>query len=228
MKVCVLLSGGMDSVTALHHAAREHDVVSALSFDYGSKHNASEIPCAQWHAAQLGVPHTVIALPFVNEHFASDLLQSGGDIPDGHYAEENMKRTVVPFRNGIMLSIAAGFAESRSAEGLVIAAHSGDHAIYPDCREPFMQAMSDAIRLGTYVEIEVLRPFIHTDKTGIARLGAELGVDFARTWSCYKGGATHCGTCGTCVERREAFLLAGLADPTPYLATPPLPAAPSC
>jgi 7-cyano-7-deazaguanine synthase len=228
MKVCVLLSGGMDSVTALHHAAREHDVVSALSFDYGSKHNASEIPCAQWHAAQLGVPHTVIALPFVNEHFASDLLQSGGDIPDGHYAEENMKRTVVPFRNGIMLSIAAGFAESRGAEGLVIAAHSGDHAIYPDCREPFMQAMSDAIRLGTYVEIEVLRPFINTDKTGIARLGAELGVDFARTWSCYKGGTTHCGTCGTCVERREAFLLAGIADPTPYLATPPLPAAPPC
>ena len=228
MKVCVLLSGGMDSVTALHHAAREHDVVSALSFDYGSKHNASEIPCAQWHAAQLGVPHTVIALPFVNEHFASDLLQSGGDIPDGHYAEENMKRTVVPFRNGIMLSIAAGFAESRGAEGLVIAAHSGDHAIYPDCREPFMQAMSDAIRLGTYVEIEVLRPFINTDKTGIARLGAELAVDFARTWSCYKGGAIHCGTCGTCVERREAFLLAGIADPTPYLATPPLPAAPPC
>jgi 7-cyano-7-deazaguanine synthase len=228
MKVCVLLSGGMDSVTALHHAAREHHVVSALSFDYGSKHNTSEIPCAQWHAAQLGVPHTVIALPFVNEHFTSDLLQSGGDIPDGHYAEENMKRTVVPFRNGIMLSIAAGFAESRGAEGLVIAAHSGDHAIYPDCREPFMQAMSDAIRLGTYVEIEVLRPFINTDKTGIARLGAELGVDFARTWSCYKGGTTHCGTCGTCVERREAFLLAGIADPTPYLATPPLPAAPPC
>ena len=228
MKVCVLLSGGMDSVTALHHAAREHDVVSALSFDYGSKHNASEIPCAQWHAAQLGIPHTVIALPFVNEHFASDLLQSGGDIPDGHYAEENMKRTVVPFRNGIMLSIAAGFVESRGADGLVIAAHSGDHAIYPDCREPFMQAMSDAIRLGTYVEVQVLRPFIHTDKTGIARRGAELGVDFARTWSCYKGGPIHCGTCGTCVERREAFLLAGIADPTPYLATPPLPAAPSC
>ena len=228
MKVCVLLSGGMDSVTALHHAAREHDVVSALSFDYGSKHNASEIPCAQWHAAQLGVPHTVIALPFVNEHFASDLLQSGGEIPDGHYAEENMKRTVVPFRNGIMLSIAAGFAESRGAEGLVIAAHSGDHAIYPDCREPFMQAMSDAIRLGTYVEIQVLRPFIGTDKTGIARRGAELVVDFARTWSCYKGGTIHCGTCGTCVERREAFLLAGIGDPTPYLATPPWPAAPSC
>ena len=228
MKVCVLLSGGMDSVTALHHAAQEHEVVSALSFDYGSKHNASEIPCASWHAGQLGVPHTTIALPFINEHFTSDLLQSGGEIPDGHYAEANMVRTVVPFRNGIMLSIAAGFAESREAEGLVIAAHSGDHAIYPDCREPFMQAMAAAIRSGTYAGIEVLRPFIRTDKAGIARRGAELGVDFYHTWSCYKGGTVHCGTCGTCVERREAFLLSGIGDPTTYLATPPLPPAPPC
>ena len=228
MKVCVLLSGGMDSVTALHHAAQEHEVVSALSFDYGSKHNASEIPCARWHANQLAVPHIVIAMPFINQHFASDLLQSGGDIPDGHYAEENMKRTVVPFRNGILLAIAAGFAESRGAQGLVIAAHSGDHAIYPDCREPFMQAMAEAIRSGTYERLEVLRPFINTDKTGIAKRGAELGVDFSKTWSCYKGGTIHCGTCGTCVERREAFLLAGLPDPTTYLATPPLPPAPLC
>lgn len=226
MKVCVLLSGGMDSVTALHHAAQEHEVVSALSFDYGSKHNTSEIPCARWHAAQLGVPHTIITLPFINEHFASDLLQSGGDIPDGHYAEETMKRTVVPFRNGIMLSIAAGFAESRGAAALVIAAHSGDHAIYPDCREPFMEAIAEAIRSGTYEQVRVLRPFIHTDKTGIARRGAALGLDFSKTWSCYKGGSTHCGSCGTCVERREAFLLAGIPDPTTYLATPPLPAAP--
>lgn len=228
MKVCVLLSGGMDSVTALYHAAREHQVVSALSFDYGSKHNLCEIPCAQWHASRLGVPHTVIALPFINEHFTSDLLQSGGDIPDGHYAEENMKRTVVPFRNGILLSIAAGFAESREAEGLVIAAHSGDHAIYPDCREPFMLAMAEAVRSGTYAGIELLRPFIGTDKTGIARIGHGLGLDFSRTWSCYKGGKVHCGTCGTCVERREAFLLAGVPDPTDYLSTPPLPTAPAC
>ncbi len=226
MKVCVLLSGGMDSVTALHHAAREHEVVSALSFDYGSKHNASEIPFARWQAARLGVPHTLIALPFINEHFSSDLLQSGGDIPDGHYAEANMKRTVVPFRNGILLAIAAGFAESREAQGLVIAAHSGDHAVYPDCREPFMQAMAEAIRSGTYAGLEVLRPFIHTDKAGIARRGSGLGVDFAQTWSCYKGGPVHCGTCGTCVERREAFLLAGIPDPTAYGATPPLPEAP--
>lgn len=223
MKVCVLLSGGMDSVTALHHAVREHEVTSALSFDYGSKHNAREIPFAAWHAGQTGVPHTVIALPFINALFCSDLLNTGGEIPEGHYAEENMKRTVVPFRNGIMLSIAAGFAESREADALVIAAHSGDHAVYPDCREPFMQAISDAIRLGTYAGVQVLRPFIHTDKTGIARRGSELGIDFSQTWSCYKGGAVHCGVCGTCVERREAFLLAGLPDPTAYLSTPPLP-----
>src|SRR5436190_3992285 len=223
MKAVVLLSGGMDSVTALYHAAAEHEVTDTLSFDYGSKHNHREIPFARHHADKLGVPHTVIPLGFVGEYFASDLLQSGGDIPDGHYEEESMKRTVVPFRNGIMLSIAAGFAESRGAEALVIAAHSGDHAIYPDCREPFMQAMSDAIRLGTYAGVEVLRPFITMTKAEIAARGAALGVDFAQTWSCYKGGAIHCGTCGTCVERREAFLLAGLDDPTVYENTGPLP-----
>lgn len=223
MKSTVLLSGGMDSVTALYHAAAEHDVADALSFDYGSKHNHREIPFARHHAEKLGVRHTVIPLHFMAEHFASDLLQSGGAIPDGHYEAESMKRTVVPFRNGIMLSIAAGFAESRGADALVIAAHAGDHAIYPDCREPFMQAMGDAIRLGTYAGIQVLRPFIDLTKAEIALRGAALGVDFSQTWSCYKGGAVHCGTCGTCVERREAFLLAGLEDPTQYASTALLP-----
>ncbi len=226
MKVVVLASGGMDSITALHRAHREHAVVAGLSFDYRSKHNHREIPFARWHCDQLGIPHRVIDLGFIGESFASDLLQSGGEIPDGHYAEENMKRTVVPFRNGIMLAIACGYAESLEAEGLVIAAHSGDHAIYPDCREPFMEAMAAAMRHGTYAGIELLRPFIHTDKAGIAKEGAALGVDYSRTWSCYKGGELHCGTCGTCVERREAFLLAGLPDPTTYLVEPPLPDAP--
>jgi 7-cyano-7-deazaguanine synthase len=138
-----------------------------------------------------------------------------------------MKRTVVPFRNGIMLAIATGYAESVGAEGLVIAAHSGDHAIYPDCREPFMAGMAQAMREGTYAHIDLLRPFIGMDKAGIACRGAELGVDFAATWSCYKGGEIHCGVCGTCVERREAFLLAGLPDPTHYGQTPPLPDAPA-
>ena len=223
MKTTVLLSGGMDSVTALYHAAAEHEVTDALSFDYGSKHNHREIPFARHHAEKLGVRHTVIPLHFIAEHFASDLLQSGGDIPDGHYEEDSMKRTVVPFRNGIMLSVAAGFAESRGAEALVIAAHAGDHAIYPDCREAFMLAMGDAIRLGTYAGIAVLRPFIALTKSQIAARGAALGVDFAQTWSCYKGGDIHCGTCGTCVERSEAFLIAGLNDPTEYISRAPLP-----
>ncbi|MCH7226692.1 7-cyano-7-deazaguanine synthase QueC [Haloferula sp. A504] len=226
MRSVVLLSGGMDSVTAFHHALGGHEVLAALSFDYGSKHNAREIPFAKLHAERAGVPHHTIPLDFINEHFASDLLRSGGAIPDGHYAEDNMKRTVVPFRNAIMLSIACGFAESAGAGALVIAAHSGDHAIYPDCREPFMQAMAAAMKHGTYEQVELLRPFIAMDKAGIAKRGAELGIDFAETWSCYKGGEIHCGTCGTCVERREAFQLAGIPDPTSYLAEPPIPEAP--
>lgn len=134
-----------------------------------------------------------------------------------------MKQTVVPFRNGIFLAIAAGYAESLGASGLVIAAHAGDHAIYPDCREEFMKAMAGAIGLGTYAGVEILRPFIHQTKAAIARRGHELGVDWVRTWSCYKGGDVHCGTCGTCVERREAFALAALPDPTVYLDRSPLP-----
>jgi 7-cyano-7-deazaguanine synthase len=226
MTTLVLLSGGMDSVTALYAAAREHTVVGAVSFDYGSKHNARELPLAAWHCQQLGIRHDVIDLGFMATHFTSDLLTTGGSIPDGHYAEENMKRTVVPFRNGIMLSIACGLAESREAEALVIAAHSGDHAIYPDCREPFMAAMAAAMAAGTYAGVQLLRPFIAMDKAGIAKAGSGLGIDYSTTWSCYKGGDLHCGTCGTCVERREAFLLAGLDDPTVYVAEPPLPAAP--
>ena len=226
MKTVVLLSGGMDSVVALHHARREHEVVAALSFHYGAKHNDREISFAKWQAESCGIRHITVPLDFIGREFESDLLQKGGEIPKGHYEEETMKKTVVPFRNGIMLSIAAGFAESKNASGLVIAAHAGDHAIYPDCREEFMRAMADAIRLGTYAEVSVLRPFIAMDKAGIARRGADLGVDFSNTWSCYVGGETHCGECGTCVERREAFQLAGVPDPTQYLATGPLPSKP--
>jgi 7-cyano-7-deazaguanine synthase len=226
MKVCVLLSGGMDSVTAFYHALAHHEVIGCLSFDYGSKHNHREIPFAKLHADRNGVPHHVVPLSFMNKLFTSDLLQSGGEIPEGHYAEENMKKTVVPFRNGIMLAIAAGYAESINADGLVIAAHSGDHAIYPDCRETFMQGMATAIQEGTYARTELLRPFIDTDKTGIARIGRNLAIDFAETWSCYKGQEIHCGVCGTCVERREAFILAEIPDPTIYDATPPLPRIP--
>lgn len=153
MKVCVLLSGGMDSVTAFYDSLVHHEVVGCLSFDYGSKHNHSEIPFARLHSERNGVPHHTVSLGFVNELFTSDLLQSGGDIPEGHYAEENMKKTVVPFRNGIMLAIAAGYAESVEAGGLVIAAHSGDHAIYPDCRESFMQGADALHSIGLDAEL---------------------------------------------------------------------------
>jgi 7-cyano-7-deazaguanine synthase len=216
MKVIVLVSGGMDSVTALYEAARAHEVLLGLSFDYGSKHNARELPFAAEHCAALGIPHRVVALDFMNELFQSDLLLSGGDIPEGHYEAENMKQTVVPFRNGIMLAIAAGVAESLKAGGVVIAAHAGDHAIYPDCREDFMAPMAAAIAAGTYADVAVLRPFIDQRKEDIAARGVALGLDYARTWSCYKGGAIHCGKCGTCVERKEAFDLARLVDPTEY------------
>jgi 7-cyano-7-deazaguanine synthase len=195
--------------------------------DYGAKHNHREIPFAAEQAERLGVRHEVIALDFVERLFASDLLKSGGAVPDGHYEEKVMKQTVVPFRNAILLSIACGLAESVGAEGLVIAAHGGDHAIYPDCREPFMRAMGEAMKLGTYAGVHLLRPFIAMDKGRIAAEGMRLGVDFSRTWSCYKGGAVHCGACGTCVERREAFLQAGVRDPTTYASLAPLPPKPT-
>ena len=221
--VLVLLSGGMDSVTALYDSHLRHDVVITVSFDYGSKHNGREIPFAAYHAEHLGVPHVKIDLRFMADHFRSDLLTSGGDIPKGHYEEESMKATVVPFRNGVMLSIAAGLAESNRAGAIVIAAHAGDHAIYPDCRARFMAAMADAIALGTYRQVEILKPFISMTKAEIAKRGYELGIDYSKTWSCYVGGEVHCGQCGTCHERREAFDLSGIRDPTPYLKTPPLP-----
>jgi 7-cyano-7-deazaguanine synthase len=225
--VVVLVSGGMDSVTALYDAHAAHRVAGALSFNYGSKHNPREIPFAAVHCAKLGIPHRVIALSFVGDLFKSALLVSGGPIPDGHYTEPSMQQTVVPFRNGIMLAVAGGYAESIEAQALVIAAHAGDHAIYPDCREGFMQAMGEALRLGTYCGLELLRPFIRMTKAQIAARGHELGVDFVQTWSCYKGGEIHCGTCGTCVERREAFLDAGLPDPTVYASLAPLPPKPA-
>lgn len=216
-KVVVLLSGGIDSTTVLYEAHQSSTVVAALSFFYGAKHNACEIPFAQWHAQHLSVPHVVISLNFMNEHFTSNLLQAGGAIPVGSYDNQTMQKTVVPFRNGVMLSIAAGFAESHQADAIVIAAHAGDHAIYPDCRPDFMEAMASAIQQGTYAQIELQRPFIGMNKTAIIQRGAQLKVDFSHTWSCYVGGETHCGHCGTCLERREGFKQAKIPDPTKYL-----------
>lgn len=216
MKVAVLLSGGLDSTTALHWAHRHHEVVCALSFDYGSNHAARELACARWQAESLGVPYHEINLRSISAHLESALLQGADAIPTADYAEENMKQTVVPFRNGIFLAIAAGIAESKGAEGLVIAAHSGDHAIYPDCQEEFMAAMSAAISHGTYAHLQILRPFISSTKAEITATGAAFGVDFSHTYSCYCGREIHCGQCSTCRERRAAFTATGIPDPTEY------------
>ncbi len=215
-KAIVAFSGGLDSATLLYWAAKRYDV-TALTFDYGSKHNKQEYAAAKELVRRLDVPHIFVPLPFVNEFFNSDLLKSGGEIPEGHYEDSSMRTTVVPFRNGIMLSIAVGIAESMKTKTVLYAAHAGDHEIYPDCRPSFLAAMSEAARVGTYINVQIEDPFVHLNKKDIVLTGHELGVPFEITYSCYKGGELHCGKCGTCVERREAFELAGLPDPTRYM-----------
>ena len=191
-------------------------IALGISFDYGSNHNAREIPFAAMHCERLGIKHIVINLGFMHQYFKSSLLEGAEAIPEGNYDEENMKSTVVPFRNGIMLSIAAGVAESNGLKYVMMANHGGDHTIYPDCRPEFVSAMSEATRLGTYPGIEVLAPYTGITKSDIARHGKALGIDYAETWSCYKGGEHHCGKCGTCRERIEALADAGIEDHTVY------------
>ena len=204
----LVLSGGMDSTTLLHD--RKDQIALAVTFDYGSKHNAREIECARKNCEILGIEHIVIPLEFMGKYFKSSLLIGGEEIPEGHYADENMKSTVVPFRNGIMLAIAAGLAESRGLKKVMLANHGGDHAIYPDCRSGFVDAMSEAIKEGTYDGIVIDAPYTNITKSDIARIGKRIGVDYTLTYSCYKGGEKHCGKCGTCVERMEALRDAGI------------------
>lgn len=210
----IIVSGGMDSITLLYE--HKDEIAVGISFDYGSNHNAREIPFAKMHCERLGIKHITIPLDFMHQYFKSSLLTGADTIPEGHYEDENMKSTVVPFRNGIMLAIAVGIAESNGLTEVFIANHGGDHAIYPDCRPGFIRAISDATQAGTYVGVEVVAPYTQLTKTEIVKRGAQLGIDYAETWSCYKGGNVHCGKCGTCVERHEAFVLAGLPDPTIY------------
>ncbi len=210
----IIYSGGLDSTTLLYEE-RER-VALAVTFDYGSNHAAREIACAKHHCALLGIEHLVIELGFMSRYFQSSLLSGAADIPDGNYDEENMKSTVVPFRNGIMLSIACGLAESRGLKRVLIANHGGDHAIYPDCRPTFVDAMNAAMQAGTYEGVQLEAPYTNISKADIIRRGARLGIDYGATYSCYRGGEHHCGTCGTCAERREAFREAGIPDPTKY------------
>jgi len=211
----IIVSGGMDSITLLYD--RKAEIALGISFDYGSNHNAKEIPFARMHCERLGIRHITIPLEFMSRYFKSSLLAGAEAIPEGHYADENMKSTVVPFRNGIMLAIAAGIAESNGLGKVLIANHGGDHAIYPDCRPDFIEAIDMATANGTYIGVHVVAPYTDITKMDIARKGAELGIDYSETWSCYKGGEKHCGVCGTCVERREALMNAGIPDTTEYI-----------
>lgn len=210
----IVLSGGMDSVTLLYEY--QADIALAISFDYGAKHNAREIPQARMHCEQLGIRHITIPLAFMGEYFRSDLLLSGGDIPLGEYDEANIRSTVVPFRNGIMLSIAAGLAESHDLSEVYIANHFGDHALYPDCRSSFIRPMLEAIEQGTTNAVKLRAPYTDLSKGDIARIGARLDIDYSTTWSCYQGGQIQCGACTTCRERQDAMREAGIIDPTVY------------
>ena len=210
----MVLSGGMDSTTMLHDYAER--IALAVTFDYGSNHNAREIDCARYNCALLGIELVEVKMDFIGRLFNSSLLSGADAIPEGDYADANMRSTVVPFRNGIMLAAAAGLAESRGLHTVMLANHSGDHSIYPDCRPGFVDAMSRAISEGTYDHISIFAPYTGMTKTEIAARGAQLGIDYAHTYSCFKGGERHCGRCGTCRERREALRDAGLDDPTLY------------
>ena len=216
MKTVLVYSGGLDSTVLLYHLLAQGQEVHALSVNYGQRHR-----CELERAAQIceaaGVPHQTADLSSVQHLLAGSSLTSPEiEVAEGHYTEENMKTTVVPNRNMIFLSLATGYGLSIGAEELAYAAHSGDHAIYPDCRNEFADAMASAIELCDWNQIALSRPFVDWTKADIVQRGAELDVPFELTWSCYKGGELHCGRCGTCIERREAFYLAGINDPTPY------------
>ncbi|MGE4550778.1 MAG: 7-cyano-7-deazaguanine synthase QueC [Opitutales bacterium] len=221
MKSIVLHSGGMDSTVLLYQLVAQGDEVKALSIDYGQGH-AKEIESARALAESLGVEHRVADLRSLAELLGGSALTSSElEVPEGHYEEDNMKATVVPNRNMILLAVSAGWAISSEFDRVAYAAHSGDHAIYPDCRPEFADALDAAVQLADWRKVSLHRPFVALSKADLVKLGADLQVPFERTWSCYKGRDLHCGRCGTCIERREAFHLAEVTDPTTYAADAP-------
>ncbi|MDX1710414.1 MAG: 7-cyano-7-deazaguanine synthase QueC [Rhodovibrionaceae bacterium] len=219
MSALVVCSGGLDSVTLAHKVAREGRLARLMTFDYGQRH-AVEIDFARACAERLAAPHDVVDFASVGRLLGSSALSRAAaeEVPDGHYAEETMRATVVPNRNAIMLTVAFGAAAGAGLDSVAAAMHTGDHFIYPDCRPAFAEAFAtmQQTALEGMWDIAFETPFIDMSKAEIVAVGAEIGVPFAETWSCYKGGELHCGRCGTCVERAEAFYLAGVKDPTHY------------
>ncbi len=218
MKTVVVCSGGLDSVTLAHVVADTRELTRLVSFDYGQRH-AKELEFAARAATRLGVPHDVIDMRGIGAVLTgSALTQDDVDVPDGHYAEDTMRITVVPNRNAIMLTVAYGIAAAHGDNAVATAVHGGDHFIYPDCRPEFTRAFEvmQNHALDGYANVSLFTPFVDIPKADIVTVGARHHVPFADTWSCYKGGQHHCGRCGTCVERREAFAIAGVDDPTTY------------
>ncbi len=216
MKTVLIYSGGLDSTILLYHLCAEGHKVQALSVDYGQRHRC-ELNRARAICDKIDVPHQKADLSGIRSLLSGSSLTSPEiAVAEGHYTEESMKSTVVPNRNMLLLALGTAHALSIGAGYVAYAAHSGDHAIYPDCRSQFANAMDEAIRLCDWNQVELIRPFVEWTKADIVRCGIRLDVPFEKTWSCYKGGKTHCGRCGTCIERREAFDLVGFEDPTPY------------
>jgi 7-cyano-7-deazaguanine synthase len=200
-----------------HKVAAEQSLVHLVSFDYGQRH-VKELEYARRCAKRLGVTHEVVDITDIGRRLSGSALTDAVAVPEGYYADETMRLTVVPNRNAIMLTTAFGIAMTRRADAVAAAMHGGDHFIYPDCRPLFVDAFAAMQRyaLDGLAQIALVAPFLSWTKTDIVREGTLLGVPFTETWSCYKGGSRHCGRCGTCVERREAFHLAGVDDPTLY------------
>ncbi|ANN61025.1 7-cyano-7-deazaguanine synthase QueC [Mesorhizobium loti] len=217
MNALVICSGGLDSVSLAHKVATEQKLIGLLSFDYGQRHK-KELGFAAICAKRLGVPHQIVDIRDVGRNLSGSALTDNVDVPDGHYAEDSMRITVVPNRNAIMLAIAFGVAAAQKADAVATAVHGGDHFIYPDCRPAFIDAFQTMQNhaLAGYADICLYAPYVNISKADIVSEGAKYATPFEATWSCYKGGARHCGRCGTCVERREAFDLAGITDPTDY------------
>lgn len=214
-KVVVIYSGGMDSFTVLNRALKDGKEVYALSFDYGQRH-VKELECASQVCYGLGVHHKVIDISAINQLLAGSSLTDDIDIPEGHYEAENMKSTIVPNRNMILLSLAVGYAVSVGAEQVYYGAHSGDHAIYPDCRPEFVMKMNDVCQIANYESVEIFSPYLNVNKTAILADGISMNLDYSNTWTCYNGREKACGKCGACQERLEAFEENGLTDPIDY------------
>jgi 7-cyano-7-deazaguanine synthase len=218
VKAIVSLSGGMDSATLLATAVRQLSApnVYCVGFTYGSKHNKYENKGAYAVAAYYGVPLDLIDLSVAFKGFRSDLLKTGGDVPEGHYEAESMRRTVVPCRNLIFLSVLAGLAESWGCGQVWLGVHAGDHHIYPDCRPDFVWRAGGAVSLATDGKVNVQTPYLNLTKADILRIGLGEGVPYNLTRTCYKDQPVACGRCGSCQERLEAFAKNGVADPLEY------------